>query len=250
MYKYKLQTHTYRDNIKREWVREVQRRQFSENMCTCVCECVQYYVIFAFCLWVLSSYPLSLLVFSLFPSFPFVLLGKLIFLRFLWLFLILELWEVLQTYENIMSTLPDPLWHNTLPHQKESSLRVCHFMGVVPWPERSVQVGETTKQVLVRRCRLTNESPLQVRLHQSPVPKVNKPVFSSVCVIEGTKKSKGESLGVRWWVVWKEMKDTKVTLHTSDRSWTRLQRTHTDPSIRTWCDREGHWSFSFGSCGT
>ena len=41
--------------------------------------------------------------------------------------------------------------------ERASSRRARQFMGRVPWPDIRVQIRETSKQVVVRRCGLTSE---------------------------------------------------------------------------------------------
>ena len=107
-------------------------------MCVCLCVCYVCWKHVCLCVSVFSIIKYNICILSvslaLLPSLPpclsplsllsFCTSRELIFLRFLWLFLVLVLWQVLQTSENIMSTLPDHLWNNThskKAHQKEKS---------------------------------------------------------------------------------------------------------------------------------
>ena len=108
------------------------------GMCGCLCVCYVCWEYVCLCVSVFSIIKYNICILSvglaLLPSlppclFPLSLLSfctsrELIFLRFLWLFLVLVLWQVLQTSEYNMSTLPDQLWNNThskKAHQKETS---------------------------------------------------------------------------------------------------------------------------------
>jgi len=63
--------------------------------------------------------------------------------------------------------------------EKASSRRARQFIGGVSWPESSVQVRQTTQQVVVQRFGLTSDrKAAQGRLHQSPPPKSTKLHFS------------------------------------------------------------------------